>query len=120
MNNEFIFTDNGENETIDLDLFVEILALCAFEVPYRIPEPNGIEKVIYLIIQFQIILFVEKLNQSSGPSKILKEYGHTRLPNGDNFDFITIFKNNFPVFFNLPENKKVGFFDVLNEEDEYS
>lgn len=44
-----IFTDNGENEIIDQGTFVEILAQCAFDLPYRSPEPGSVEKVhLYL------------------------------------------------------------------------
>lgn len=39
-----------ENELIDQHLFVEALALCAFEIPYGDPQPSDIEKVYLLFI----------------------------------------------------------------------
>jgi hypothetical protein len=48
INNEFTHHDLTENETIDLNLFADILALCAFEIPYRCPEPKSVEKVIFI------------------------------------------------------------------------
>ena len=48
-------------EKIDEHLFVEILALAAFEVPYHGQQPSNAVK---------IILFLEKLNHSEGPIKI--------------------------------------------------
>lgn len=37
-----------ENELIDQHLFVEALALCAFEIPYLEPQPSNIEKVLFV------------------------------------------------------------------------
>lgn len=51
---------------IDQHLFIEGLALCAFEVNYEEPEPNNFEKVYYLL---------EKLNQSEGVGAIQRKKG---------------------------------------------
>lgn len=32
---------------VDDNYFVDLLALCAFEVPYRDPQPSPVEKVSY-------------------------------------------------------------------------
>ena len=42
-------TNENFQEVIDEHLFVEALALCAFEVQYKEPQPNSIEKVIFLL-----------------------------------------------------------------------
>jgi hypothetical protein len=97
-------TDNGENETIDQNQFIDVLAQCAFEIPYRSPEPSSVEK---------IILFAEKMSQSLGSHKILKETGHTRLPNGESLDILNLFKQRYPEYFTKPIPKKVEFFDLL-------
>ena len=55
---------------IDEHLFIEALALAAFEVVYRAPSPSNIEK---------IILLMERMNHSEGPRKIQLQYGLTRI-----------------------------------------
>ncbi len=60
---------------------------------------------------------MEKISQSEGPNKILKGLGHTRLPSGESLDLITMFKLYFPDYFKQQEEKKVGFFDALNENE---
>ncbi len=37
--------DQTENELIDQHLFIEAIALCAFEIPYGDPQPPVIAKV---------------------------------------------------------------------------
>lgn len=51
----------GKELMLDEHLFVEALALAAFEIVYRDPQPDAFEK---------IILLVEKMNQSEGPAKV--------------------------------------------------
>lgn len=46
---------------IDEHLFVEALALTAFEIKYRDPQPSDAEKVVMLI---------ERMNTSEGPAKV--------------------------------------------------
>ena len=46
---------------IDEHLFVESLALTAFEVSYNNPQPSDSEK---------IILLLERMNHSEGPAKV--------------------------------------------------
>ena len=53
--------DHGESGVIDEHLFVEALALTAFEVVYKEPQPTDMEKVI---------LLMEKMNYSDGPAKV--------------------------------------------------
>jgi len=48
-------------EYIDEHLFVEALALAAFEVVYRDPQPSEAEK---------IILLIERMNNSKGPKNV--------------------------------------------------
>ncbi len=61
---------------------------------------------------------MEKIAQSDGPTKILTFYGHTRLPSGESLDLLTLFRNYYPGFFTQVEEKKAGFFDLLNENEE--
>ena len=58
--------NNEEKKYIDQHLFIEGLALCAFEVNYQEPEPSNFDKVYY---------FLEKLNQSDGVVNIQKVKG---------------------------------------------
>ncbi len=53
-------------EVIDEHLFVEALALTAFEIVYKDPQPDPFEK---------IILLLEKMNISEGPAKVQMAYG---------------------------------------------
>ncbi len=39
------YITSESTEFIDQSLFVDCLALCAFEIPYREPEPSLVEKV---------------------------------------------------------------------------
>jgi hypothetical protein len=114
MSTDILFTDTAENDFIDQNIFVDILAQCAFEIPYRSPEPSNVEKVILFIKFFKVILFAEKISQSDGPNKVLKIYGQTRMPNGESLDILSIFKSTYPNYFNITETKKMGFFDILN------
>ena len=50
INNSNIFTESGDNEVIDQNTFIDILAQCAFEIPYRTPEPSSVEKVKFSFI----------------------------------------------------------------------
>ena len=49
---------------IDEHLFVEALALTAFEIPYKAPQPSEYEKVV---------MFMERLAQSQGPLLVQKQ-----------------------------------------------
>jgi len=48
-------------DVVDEHLFVEALALTAFEIVYQDPQPSDSEK---------IILLMERLNHSAGPQKV--------------------------------------------------
>lgn len=63
-------------EFVDDNYFVDLLALCAFEIPYREPQPSPVEKVKSGLIK--ILFFVEKLSQTEGTNKILIRSGSTR------------------------------------------
>ena len=39
-----------ESHCIDDNMFIQVIALCALEVPYKNPQPNNFEKVLKLII----------------------------------------------------------------------
>jgi hypothetical protein len=54
---------------IDEHLFVEALALTAFEIPFKAPQPSEYEK---------IALLMERLAQSQGPGLIQKHHGFTK------------------------------------------
>lgn len=41
-------TEHIDEEVIDQHLFIEGLALCAFDIPYNDPQPSNIEKVFCL------------------------------------------------------------------------
>ena len=61
------FQHSNDNKLyIDQHLFIEGLALCAFEVNYQEPEPSNFDKVYY---------FLEKINQSEGVVNIQKVKG---------------------------------------------
>jgi hypothetical protein len=78
-------------EVIDEHLFVEALALTAFEVKYRDPEPSNAEK---------IVLLIERMNTSEGPAKIQMSYGRTRFGHGETTnDLVFFFRNNYPELF---------------------
>lgn len=58
MNGIIEIKDNEIKEMVDEHLFVEALALTAFEIVYQNPQPGNAEK---------IILMMERLNHSEGP-----------------------------------------------------
>lgn len=82
-------------EFIDEHLFIEALALAAFEVVYRAPSPSNIEK---------IILLMERMTHSDGPRKIQLEYGVTRFgPHGESgADITALLRQSYPSYF-LPQ-----------------
>ena len=51
---------------IDENLFVEALALTAYEVVYKEPQPDSFDR---------LILLLEKMSQSKGPAKVQMAYG---------------------------------------------
>jgi len=55
--NEKKVSEFNDEEVIDQHLFIEGLALCAFDIPYNDPQPSNIEKVtIFHIIELDIFL----------------------------------------------------------------
>ncbi|EAR83293.2 hypothetical protein TTHERM_00992940 (macronuclear) [Tetrahymena thermophila SB210] len=83
----------NEKPVIDQHLFIEAIALCAFEVPYSDPQPNEIEKICYL---------VERMNQSGGQIFIQKQIGHTRSQSSSSvsWDIIQPIRKKYPHLFN--------------------
>jgi len=60
--NRLIFIILDGTEFVDDNYFVDLLALCAFEVSYRDPQPSPVEKVLFLIKRFYF-LWINYLNQ---------------------------------------------------------
>lgn len=55
--NEQIFLDNGENELIDQNIFIEILTMCAYETPHSTSNPSPVEKVNKNLHLYYIIMY---------------------------------------------------------------
>jgi len=83
-------SETTDEEVIDQHLFVEGLALCAFEVPYNDPQPPNIAKVCY---------FLERINQSDGSGIVQKQMGLTRSPTGASWDILFYIKQKYPEMF---------------------
>ncbi len=49
--------DQTENELIDQHLFIEAIALCAFEIPYGDPQPSVVAKV-NAFIRYNVFRYV--------------------------------------------------------------
>ena len=56
-------------EYIDEHLFIEALALCAIDIPYKEEQIGNVERVVYLM---------ERMSQSEGPARVQKSAGWTR------------------------------------------
>jgi hypothetical protein len=99
--------DTGDDAIIDQHLFIESIALCAFEMQYSDPQPTNIEKICYLL---------ERMNQSDGPSIVQKSQGLTRSPSGASWDILFHIRKKYPHFFGIttPSTaEKVTFDDLL-------
>jgi len=84
-------------DQIDEHLFVEALALAAFEIVYQDPQPTSAEK---------IILMMERLNHSQGPPLVQKAYGKTRfegLGKSDGSDLLHFIRISHPEYFGQQE-----------------
>ena len=66
-------------DVIDEHLFVEALALTAFEISFKNPQPDSSEK---------IVLLMERMNHSGGPVKVQKAWGRTRFGQGETGDML--------------------------------
>lgn len=121
--------EGDENMYITQDTFIDILAQCAFEVASKSFEMESVDKVNLCVKLFQIIMFMERISYSEGPSKILRESGHTkwekifknRLLTGESTDLMILFRQAYPAYFKIEEissdkQRKKDFFDVLNGE----
>lgn len=87
-----------DKEVIDEHLFVEALALTAFEIVYQDPQPTNAEK---------IILLMERLNHSEGPLRVQRAVGKTRfsgLGGSDGSDLLHFIRLSRPEFFPEEQN----------------
>ena len=83
------FTKNNTTY-IEHSLFVDLIALMALDMIYPEPQPTPIEK---------LLIFIDKISQSAGQSKIVMRTGNYRSNNFSNF--IDIFKEQYPEYFNI-------------------
>ena len=98
----------GMVNAIDEHLFIEAIALCAMEVPYKEPEPDCIEKIIFLL---------ERMSQARGNQIVHKSYGNTRMVSGTNLDILSTIRIHYPQYFKIKpkSNSKKGFLEVFNQ-----
>ena len=84
------------NLFIDEHLFIEALALAAFQVVYKEPMPNNVEK---------IVLLLERMNYSEGPTKVQMAYGSTRLGQRGRAtsDLTALLRASHPQYFVVPD-----------------
>ncbi|CAG9328947.1 unnamed protein product [Blepharisma stoltei] len=92
-------------ETIDEHLFVEALALISAEVKYEDPNLNPIEKLCFLM---------ERMSQSTGPVKILREQGHNRSSHGEIHDLLALLKVRYPQILDHTQKKELNFEDLAS------
>lgn len=116
-------SSNSPKDLIDDHLFIEALALSAFEVVYRDPQPSNVQK---------IILLVERMNHSGGPKKIQMAYGITRYTSAARMtnDLTSLLRKAYPQFFlpagysgnnDLEEDSIFGYGPGMNNQaDVYS
>ena len=100
----------GQKDTalIEHSLFVDLIALMALEMNYPEPEPSEIEK---------ILIFIEKISQSQGPGKIILNTGNRQ---GNCGNFLDLFKEIYPGFFNEEKNEEEDFSTIMqNNEDDF-
>ena len=86
------FTKNNTTY-IEHSLFVDLIALMALDMIYPEPQPTPIEK---------LLIFIDKISQSAGQSKIVMRTGNYRNNNFSNF--IDIFKEQYPEYFNINDD----------------
>ena len=101
------YTAEDGNCVIEQSLFVDILALCANEIVFPEPEPTPVEKMLILM---------EKLSQSEGPEKIIKQIGNNRMMSEDTLNLLDEFKEEYPSFFEIKEERKDDFMDLMSGE----
>ena len=95
------FTKNNTTY-IEHSLFVDLIALMALDMIYPEPQPTPIEK---------LLIFIDKISQSAGQSKIVMRTGNYRSNNFSNF--IDIFKEQYPEYFNINDD------DGDNTDDDF-
>lgn len=100
------YNDNESEVYIEQSLFVDMLALCANEIVLPEPEPNPVEK---------ILIFMEKIGQSEGPEKIIINTGNNRMMAEDTLNILEEFKEEYPQYFEVKEDKKENFMDLMSE-----
>ena len=90
-------------ECLDDHLFVEALALISSEINYEDPFAGPVEKICW---------FIERLSQSEGPEKVLKQLGHNRSTAGEAPDLIALLKNRYPEIMDHSKARKPTFQDL--------
>ena len=112
------FTKNNTTY-IEHSLFVDLIALMALDMIYPEPQPTPIEK---------LLIFIDKISQSAGQSKIVMRTGNYRSNNFSNF--IDIFKEQYPEYFNINDDDgdntnddfenimKINYEENINDENE--
>lgn len=95
------FSEKLKQEVFDLNSLNDFMALCAFEVPFKDPQPEPISKIIFLL---------QKISQSSGLKKVLLEMGLTTLTlKKDSIDILSHFKQHFPQYFIVEEDEETDY-----------
>ena len=92
----------GQPAVIDEHLFIEALALTAFEVIYREPQPDNAQKVSTALLTLQVVLLVERLNHSRGPLKVQMAIGMQKFALYEaGSDLTSLLKASYPQYFDL-------------------
>ncbi len=55
--NDGINIHKNKDIVIDFSHFVDILALCAFDITFPEPEPSVVEKVFYILIYLDVVFY---------------------------------------------------------------
>ena len=94
------------NTLIEHSLFVDLIALMALEMNYPSPEPSPVEK---------LLIFIEKISQSQGPSKIVLNTGSNRQGNGN---FLDYFREVYPSFFTEEKSEEEDFSTIMQNDND--
>lgn len=92
-------------DLIDEHLFVEALALISEEVKYEDSDLTAVEKVCYLM---------ERMSQSKGPAKVLKQQGHNRSSHGEIHDLLSLLKVRYAGILDHTQKKQLNFDDLAS------
>lgn len=89
---------------MDLRLFIDALVLLANDIEYAAPQPSAAEKICTL---------AERMNQSDGPVKALREYGQRRVTS-EVQDLLQPLKTRFPQFFAKATATRASFRSLMS------